>query len=237
MSRLKRLSHSVLFASVSAMAFSTVALAQGVPVPDVMTVDMIIVTGTRQDTRLADAPIAATVLTEQIIRDARIDSLRQIDDYVPNVQFNQLGQVGGTYVTIRGIESNPFIVNRAAVYIDGIPFRKLRDQALGAVEQVEVLRGPQGTLYGANTESGLIIIRTRSPSNDFEAEATGSLFTFNGDMGGEARLSFGGPLVKDVLLGSFIANYNNEDSVVRNEASSIGERGAIRETFLQAKFR
>jgi iron complex outermembrane receptor protein len=203
----------------------------------VTTVDDIVVTGTRQDTRLSDAPIAATVLTEQFIRDARIDSLRQIDDYVPNVQFNQIGQVGGTYVTIRGIESNPFIVNRAAVYIDGIPFRKLRDQALGVVEQIEVLRGPQGTLYGANTESGLIVIRTRAPSNVFEAEATGSLFTFNGDMGGEARLSLGGPLIKDVLTGSFVANYNNADSFVRNEASSIGERGAIRETFLQGKLR
>lgn len=237
MSGLRRLGSAVLFGSVSWMASATGAVAQDLAPQDITTVDEIVVTGTRQDTRLADAPIAATVLTEQFIRDARIDSLRQIDDYVPNVQFNQLGQVGGTYVTIRGIESNPFIVNRAAVYIDGIPFRKLRDQALGAVEQIEVLRGPQGTLYGANTESGLIVIRTRAPSNSFEAEATGSLFTFNGDMGGEARLSLGGPLIKDVLTGSFVASYNNADSFVRNEASSIGERGAIRETFVQGKLR
>ena len=136
--------------------------------PAALELDQVIVTGTRQDTPLSDAAVAVTVLSDQFLRDARIDSLRQIDDFVPNVQFNQLGQVGGTYVTIRGIESNPFIVNRAAVYIDGSPFRKLRDQALGSVEQVEVLRGPQGTLYGANTESGLIVIRTRAPSDDYE---------------------------------------------------------------------
>ncbi|MFC4254759.1 TonB-dependent receptor plug domain-containing protein [Altererythrobacter xixiisoli] len=201
------------------------------------TVEAIVVTGTRQNTRLADAPVAATVLTEQFIRDARIDSLRQIDDYVPNVQFNQMGQVGGTYVTIRGIESNPFIVNRAAVYIDGIPFRSLRDQALGTVEQIEVLRGPQGTLYGANTESGLIVIRTRQPSDQFEGEVTASAFAFGNGNGADARLSVGGPLIADTLTGSFVASQSTADSFVRNIASSIGERGALNDTYLQGKLR
>lgn len=63
----------------------------------------IVVTGTRQDTRLADTPVAVTVLSEDFIRDARIESVRDIDDYVPNVQFNQLSQIGSTFVTIRGI--------------------------------------------------------------------------------------------------------------------------------------
>jgi iron complex outermembrane receptor protein len=199
--------------------------------------DEIIVTGTRQDTRLADTPVAATVLTEQFIRDARIASVRAIDDYVPNVQFNQIGQVGGTYVTIRGIESNPFIVNRAAVYVDGIPFRKLREQTLGTIEQIEVLRGPQGTLYGANTESGLIVIRTRQPSESFEAEATGSGFVFGNGQGGDARLTLGGPLVRDTLTASLVASYSDADSFVRNIGSSIGERGELREGFAQGKLR
>lgn len=109
--------------SASSLVLATAAMAQSVQPDQPTTVDEIVVTGTRQDTRLADAPVAATVLTEQFIRDARIDTLRQIDEFAPNVSFNQTGQVGGTYLTIRGIESNPFIVNRAAVYIDGIPFR------------------------------------------------------------------------------------------------------------------
>lgn len=199
--------HLGLF-GILAGALASGAAAQTVPSDESATeVDEIIVTGTRQNTRLADAPIAATVLSEQFVRDARIDSLRQIDDYVPNIQFNQQGQVGGTYLTIRGIESNPFIVNRAAVYIDGIPFRSLRDQALGSVEQIEVLRGPQGTLYGANTESGLVIIRTRAPSESFEAEATGSVLGFGNGWGAEARLSVGGPIVRDALTGSFVASF------------------------------
>lgn len=222
-----------------ASAAPTIAYAQSAepPAQEAVQAEEIIVTGTRQDTRLADTPIAATVLTEQFVRDARIDSLRQIDDYVPNVQFNQSGQVGGTYVTIRGIESNPFIVNRAAVYVDGIPFRKLREQTLGTVEQIEVLRGPQGTLYGANTESGLIVIRTRQPSDSFEAEATGSGYVFGNGQGGDIRLSLGGPLVRDTLTASLVASYSDADSFVQNIASSIGEPGEVREGFVQGKLR
>lgn len=226
---------SSILAGVALNALSLPAIAQqSSPVTEI---DEVIVTGTRQDTRLADAPIATTVLTRQFIEDARISTLRQIDDFVPNVQFNQLGQVGGTFVTIRGIESNPFIVNRAAVYVDGIPFRRVRDQALGHIQQIEVLRGPQGTLYGANTESGLIVVQTRQPSEAFEAEVEGTLYDFDRGQGGSGSVYLGGPLVAGQLTGSISASYEESDSFVRNIGSSIGEPGEVRETYLQGKLR
>jgi len=233
------MAHRLILAVLLTGVAPTAALAQTEtpqPEPNIAE-DVIIVTATRQPSPLADTPVAATVLTEQFIRDARIDSLRQIDDYIPNVQFNQTGQVGGTYVTIRGIESNPFIVNRAAVYVDGIPFRKLREQTLGTVEQIEVLRGPQGTLYGANTESGLIVIRTRQPSEAFEGEVTGSGFGFGNGMGGDVRLAMAGPLIDDRLTASMVASYSHADSFVRNIGSSIGEEGQLSEAFVQGKLR
>jgi iron complex outermembrane receptor protein len=233
------MAHRLILAALLSGVAPTAALAQSAPPEPEQDIarDGIIVTATRQPSPLADTPVAATVLTEQFIRDARIDSLRQIDDYIPNVQFNQTGQVGGTYVTIRGIESNPFIVNRAAVYVDGIPFRKLREQTLGTVEQIEVLRGPQGTLYGANTESGLIVIRTRQPSDAFEGEVTGSGFGFGNGIGGDVRLAMGGPLIADRLTASMVASYSHADSFVRNIGSSIGEEGQLSEAFLQGKLR
>lgn len=69
----------------------------------------------------------------------------QTDNVMPNLQFNQTGRVRGTDATSRGPGSNPFIVNRAAVHVDGIPFREPRAQTLGAVERIEALRGPRGT--------------------------------------------------------------------------------------------
>lgn len=98
------------------------------------------VTGTRRDTSLQDADVSVTVVDREMLNQARIRDVRQLDGVVPNVQFNESGQLGSTFTSIRGIESNPFIANRAAVYIDGIP---LRDHAvLNQVGSIEVLRGP-----------------------------------------------------------------------------------------------
>lgn len=200
-------------------------------------IDKVVVTAARRDQALADAPVAATVLTEGFARDARIRSLRQVDDYVPNVQFNQIGQVGGTYISIRGIESNPFVVNRAAVYIDGVPFRQPSDQALGDVQQIEVLRGPQGTLYGANSESGLILVTTRAPTETFEAEGLAGAYGFGNGEGYEGRLRLSGPIAGPDLTGALTLSYEKADSFVRNLASSIGERGEIENTFVQGRLR
>jgi iron complex outermembrane recepter protein len=215
---------------------SPAAWADDGPAASATSLDKVVVTATRTQDTLADAPVAATVLTETFIRDARIDSLRDIDDYVPNVHFNQIGQVGGTYITIRGIESNPFIANRAAVYIDGIPFRQPADQALGFAEQVEVLRGPQGTLYGANTESGLVLIQTRAPGDVLEAEAVLDAQRFGHGTGLDGRVRVSGPLTS-TLGGSLVLARGQTDSYVGNPVSSIGEAGEIRDVFSQGKLR
>lgn len=155
---------------------------------------------------------------------------------MPNVHFNQIGQVGGTYVTIPGIESNPFIANRAAVCIDGIPFRQPADQALGFAGQVGVLRGPQGTLYGANTESGLVLIKTRAPGDVLEAEALLDAQRFGHGTGVDGRVRVSGPLTS-ALGGSLVVARGQTDSYVGNPVSSIGEAGEIRDVFSEGKLR
>jgi iron complex outermembrane receptor protein len=230
-------STTVCLTALAASGLVSPANAQDRPASAATEVEEIVVTATRFDSALTDAPIAATVLTPRFVEDARITTLRQIDDFVPNLSFNTLGQVGATYVTIRGIESNPFIVNRAAVYVDGIPYRRVRDQALGEVEQIEVLRGPQGTLYGANTESGLIVVRTRQPTDAFAAEVDLDAYRFDAGDGAAARVWLGGPIQPGVLSASLTASYEDADAYVRNIASSIGAEGAIREAYLQGKLR
>ena len=64
------------------------------------TVDEIVVTGTRLETTLQEAETAATVLTSQALAEARVTDIRRIDDFVPNVQFNESSQVGGVYISI-----------------------------------------------------------------------------------------------------------------------------------------
>lgn len=197
----------------------------------------IVVTGQKREATLQDSDAAITVLDARAIDEARLRDFSQLDDLVPNVQFNQGGQLGNVFITIRGVESNPFIVNRAAVYIDGIPFRELTNAVLSQVDSIEVLRGPQGTLYGANSESGLIVIRTRNPTDRPERElrATGSAFSGTGGYSIEGYVSE--PLVADTLSASLAMKYSDEATWMRNRAPGVTEPGQIREFFAHAKLR
>ncbi|MEM9314756.1 MAG: TonB-dependent receptor, partial [Pseudomonadota bacterium] len=152
------------------------------------------------------------------------------------VQFNESGQLSSVFVSIRGIESNPFIVNRAAIYIDGIPFRELSNAVLNQVSSIEVLRGPQSTLYGANSEAGLILITTRQPQETVESQLRLTGSTYNGDFGYGLDGFVGGPLSDDgTWLGSLAFKASQEDAYVSNPASSIGEPGEVEDLFLQGR--
>lgn len=198
--------------------------------------DDIVVTGMRRDTRLQDTDLSVTVLTRDDLNEARIRNIRQLDGVVPNVQFNESGQLGSTFISIRGIESNPFIVNRAAVYIDGIPFRELSNAVLNQIESIEVLRGPQATLYGANSESGLIVINTRAPTSSTSGElrVTGTKY----GNGGQGTLDgfISGPLAGDTLAGSIAFKAERGDSFLRNLQPGQS-KGRIDELFLQGRLR
>lgn len=201
------------------------------------TVEEVIVTGTKQESTLQDTDVSVTVIDAQAIDAARLRDVRRIDDLVPNVTFNEKSQLGGVFVTIRGIESNPFIINRAAVYIDGIPFRELSNAVLNQVESIEVLRGPQATLYGSNSESGVIVVQTRAPTDASLAELRLTQTGFSSGWGTEIDGFVAGPLRDDTLSGSFAFVASREDAYAKTLASSIGESGEIREGYLQGRIR
>ena len=221
--------------------FSPAVFAQNSTRDDATTVtdeiDNIVVTGSKRDTALIDSDLSVTVIDAATIDEARLREFRRIDDLVPNVQFNEFGQQGSIFITVRGVESNPFIVNRAAVYIDGIPFRELNNAVLNQIESVEVLRGPQGTLYGANTESGLIIVTTKAPTNEFEGNLRANWSDFPSGQGYGLDGAVSAQLVEGKLAGALAFKAGHEDAYVKNLASSIGESGHIDETFLQGRLR
>ncbi|GAA4222443.1 TonB-dependent receptor [Sphingomonas endophytica] len=221
-----------LFAITCSLAVA--AQAQEAPSASEPSTD-IVVTGTRRDTKLQDTDVSVTVLDRKTLDEARIRDVRQLDAAVPNVQFNESGQLGSTFISIRGIESNPFIVNRAAVYIDGIPFRELSNAVLNQVESIEVLRGPQATLYGANSESGLIVINTRAPTDHVVAEARGTGTTYRGGINGAVDGFLGGPLGEG-LAGSVAWKAAQGDSFLPNRQPGR-PGGALRELFLQGRLR
>jgi iron complex outermembrane receptor protein len=190
----------------------------------------------KREEPLARVPAAITVLDQQTIRDARIFGLRQLENFAPSVAVNQLGQVGGTFLTIRGLESNPFITNRTAIYIDGIPFRTIDNQLLTNASQIEILRGPQGTLYGANADAGLVIVRTADPPYRTTQEAS---VAYNGFGNGGTVLTnvHTAGRLRGLLAGSLTAQYERGDAFVRNDGSSVGLPGAIDHLQLVGKLR
>lgn len=144
------------------------------------TLEEVVVTAQKRTENLQEVPIALTALTEDMLEVNGVTDTDSFANLVPNLHIKQ-GTTGSTTLAIRGVSnnnaSNPGYENAVGMYIDGVyvgkAFGSLFD--LGDVAQIEVLRGPQGTLYGRNTIGGAINLVSTRPSG----EAGGS-FTVGG---------------------------------------------------------
>ncbi len=134
----------------------------------------IVVTAQRREERLVDVPISVTAVNEAALDRAQVRTVSDIATVVPNIQINQtIGNTFGPLITLRGIApSGDTSLARdqpVGLYIDGVPIGKSTGAAFDTVdlERIEVLRGPQGTLYGKNTIGGAVNMITKKPSGEF----------------------------------------------------------------------
>ncbi|MBO9698402.1 MAG: TonB-dependent receptor plug domain-containing protein, partial [Sphingopyxis sp.] len=137
----------------------------------------IIVTAQRRAERLTDVGIAIDALSAEAIAEARISQIENLAQAVPNVDIKE--QVPGAIpvVTIRGIGLDDFSATNspsAGIYVDEIPLvsTALMSSEIYDLARIEVLKGPQGTLYGRNSTAGAINIITARPGNDFAGALT-----------------------------------------------------------------
>ena len=156
-------------------------------------IEEIIVTARRREESLWTVPGSVSAFSERQLRDLQATDMRQVQYAVPNFHF-QRSDSSNAAVYLRGIGQNdslPFVEPGVGVYIDDVYVA--RTQAafveLFDVERVEVLRGPQGTLYGRNSPGGAVKLITRQPADEFEAYAelgTGNLNAkiYNGRISG-----------------------------------------------------
>lgn len=128
-----------------------------------------IVTAQKQEENVQEVPISISVLDSVLIEDAGIDTLVRMSNYIPNL-FLYEQSPGNNLPTMRGL-SAPVETYQVStgLYIDGAPIITTTGFTTGLldIERVEVLRGPQGTLYGNGAQAGVINITTRRPSNEF----------------------------------------------------------------------
>ena len=191
--------------------------------------DTIIVTATKRAESIQDVPVSvASVSAEQISKTGSID-IADISLYIPNFEFSDASILPNLYVRGIGSGTTHSIEQSVGRFIDEVYIGRaaINLHPLLDVSNVEVLRGPQGTLFGKNTIAGAMIINTNDPTSAFEAglNLTASDFsTVGGTLGADGFVS--GPLT-DSLRGRFAFLYRDRDGYIENRLP--GPDGGTRE--------
>ncbi len=140
------------------------------------TLSEITVRAQKRSELLQDVPITLTTLPEQILRDTGVHNIKDVQTLVPALSVTSTTSETQTTARIRGVGTvgdNPGLESSVGVVIDGVPRARngVAFGDLGEIEQIEVLKGPQGTVFGKNTSAGLINITTKRPSFQEEGSA------------------------------------------------------------------
>ena len=158
-------------------AASSVALTSGAAMAqDSRTVDVITVTAQKREQGIQDVPVAVSAYNEELLTNAGVRDLKDLMIIAPGLNVTSTSNEFVTTARIRGIGTvgdNPGLESSVGIVIDGVPRARngVGFNDLGELERIEVLRGPQGTLFGANTSAGIINVVTKRPEYEFGAHS------------------------------------------------------------------
>ncbi|MFT4045678.1 MAG: TonB-dependent receptor [Solimonas sp.] len=159
----------------------------------------VVVTAQKRSEKLQDVAASASVITADDIESASVKNIQDVAALTPNLVITDQLRPGIQTVSFRGFTTVQGGQSPFAIVVDGVqqPGQEFLKQELVDIQQIEVLRGPQGTLYGAGAIAGAINIVTKKPTNDFEAQAKLGYFQGNDSTG---TLTISGPIIKDQLF-------------------------------------
>ncbi|MCH9696011.1 MAG: TonB-dependent receptor [Gammaproteobacteria bacterium] len=184
-------------------------------------IEEVVVTARKRDESLQEVPIAITAFTEQTIAKAGIERPADFISLMPNVTIVDTANVGDTQVSIRGIVSTRDAESTFAYVVDGVLSTNPNsfNEELVDVQQIEVLKGPQGALYGRNAVAGAILVTTKEPGEEFE----GSVQVGVADPDEyKAAIRVSGGLSENVRA-SFSASHRNSDGHFTNLLSGASD--------------
>lgn len=243
---LSRIQGSLHLAAAIAIALGTVgfnraeaeaaAAGDGAQAQD--QIENVMVTARRREEAVQDVPLAIAVLNASTIESTGTFNVGKLTQLQPSVQFYS-SNPRNSAVNIRGLGApfgltNDGIEQGVGIYIDQVYYARSATATFDFldVEQIEILRGPQGTLYGKNTTAGAINVTTRKPS--FTPEGRAEITT--GNLGYvQSKASISGPLIGDTLAGRLSGSYTSRDGTIYNvrtdqhinEIDNLGFKGQL----------
>lgn len=188
----------------------------------------ITVTAGKQAQALEAAPVSITSFDARTLETAGVSGLDAITQLTPGFSFQPFGQAGVHSAVMRGISANFFSYSTSTLLlVDGVPTLMAQgfDTSLLGVDKVEVLRGPQGTLYGRNAEAGVVAVTSRQPDN--EPYSMVSAIAGSRNKRGVA-VDLSRALVPDTLYASIAAEWQRQDGFISN--TNTGRRADDRES-------
>ncbi|HTV96157.1 MAG TPA: TonB-dependent receptor [Steroidobacteraceae bacterium] len=185
----------------------------------------IVVTAQRRAERLQDVPISIVAVDSQQLADAHITDLAGVQQLAPAVRFDAQGP--WSQVTIRGVGTSVVTTGSSAsvgVYVDGffVPNGASIDQQLLSVDSIQILKGPQGTLFGRNTNGGAILVNTLKPSEETSAIVDASY----GSYGSQRYTLYGTTGLTDhvaVDVAALLSKGNGYDTNIVDDDDKVGQ--------------
>ncbi|MFC3440797.1 TonB-dependent receptor [Sphingobium rhizovicinum] len=212
---------SAMVSAVAMIAATSGALAQDAAVPG-----EIVVTAQKRAERLVQVPLAVTAVTGESLVNNQINDTNSLTRAVPSLTYQAGNNPGNNGFRIRGVGTQLFsfgVESAVSVVVDGVvaPRQAQGFSDLADLERVEVLRGPQGTLFGKNSTAGVINIVTQRPSDTFEGRVEGTVAEQD-----EYRVkgTVSGP-ISDTLKARVSGYYNNVGGYLNNVATGNDTNG------------
>lgn len=212
---------------------------QATSAPDPLALEEVVVTANRRVESIQEVPMSVTAFTSQFFRDSGVTNLSGLEQYTPSLKITPGTDSSSQSIRIRGIGSvgtNAGIDPSVGMFIDGV-YQGRAGMSIGDlvdIERVEILRGPQGTLYGKNTAAGAISIITKTPSPEgFESEVE---LMYNSDERAEVHAMVNVPLADTGhamrLTGYGIAGNHLYENTLNGEGLNDANKWGVKSRFL-----
>lgn len=197
--------------------------------------DEIIVTAQKRAESVQDVPISMTAIDNEFMQEVSIGDLNELSLYIPNVKIGASPTAASIYIRGLGSSGNRGFEQSVGLFIDGIYFGRINYLTDGMVDldRVEVLRGPQGTLFGKNTVAGALSIWTGNPADEWMASGE-ALFGQHDHMRFKGMVT--GPIIEDTLSFRVAGMRDKRDGLVENRLTGISG-GNIDKTVARGKLR